>query len=57
MKKIIGFCNLHNSPQLGQLTASRPMASTSFLGRYAFIDFCLFNFSVIYFKLWFLCFI
>ncbi|MCF0117265.1 MAG: glucose-1-phosphate adenylyltransferase subunit GlgD [Bacilli bacterium] len=45
MKKIIGFCNLHNSPQLGQLTASRPMASTSFLGRYAFIDFCLSNFS------------
>ncbi len=45
MKRIIGFCNLHNSPQLGELTASRTLASTSFLGRYAFIDFVLSNFA------------
>lgn len=45
MRKVIGFCNLHHSPQLGELTSSRPLASTSFLGRYAFIDFVLSNFS------------
>lgn len=45
MKKIIGFLNLHNSPSLGELTSSRPLASTSFLGRYAFMDFVLSNFA------------
>ncbi len=45
MKRIIGFCNLHNSPSLGELTSSRPLASTSFLGRYAFVDFVLSNFA------------
>lgn len=45
MRRVIGFCNLHNSPNIGELTASRSLASTSFLGRYAFIDFTLSNFS------------
>ncbi len=45
MRRVIGFCNLHNSPSLGDLTSSRPLASTSFLGRYAFIDFVLSNFA------------
>lgn len=45
MNNIIGFLNLHHSPQLGGLTMNRPMASTTFLGRYAFMDFTLSNFS------------
>ncbi len=45
MYKVMGLCNLHHSPELGELTANRPLASTSFLGRYAFIDFTLSNFS------------
>lgn len=45
MRKVIGYVNLHNSPSLGELTSSRPLASTSFLGRYAFIDFVLSNFA------------
>ena len=45
MRKVIGFVNLHHSPSLGELTSSRPLASTSFLGRYAFIDFVLSNFA------------
>lgn len=46
MRKVIGFVNLHHSPSLGELTSSRPLASTSFLGRYAFIDFVLSNFAI-----------
>ena len=45
MKKIIGICDLHNDPQLGELTARRPLGSVSFLGRYGLIDFTLSNFS------------
>lgn len=45
MKRIMGLCNLHASATLNELTHSRPIASTSFLGRYAFIDFTLSNFS------------
>jgi len=45
MYKVMGLCNLHHSPELGELTANRPLASTSFLGRYALIDFTLSNFS------------
>ena len=45
MRRVIGFCNLHNSPSLGELTKNRTLASTSFLGRFAFIDFTLSNFS------------
>lgn len=45
MLKVMGLCNLHASKQLGPLTASRPLASTSFLGRYALMDFSLSNFA------------
>jgi len=41
----MGLCNLHSAVSLNELTHSRPIASTSFLGRYAFIDFTLSNFS------------
>jgi glucose-1-phosphate adenylyltransferase len=45
MMKVMGLCNLHTSKELGPLTASRPLASTSFLGRYALMDFALSNFA------------
>ena len=44
MKNVIGLLDCHHSPELGELTRSRPLASTSFLGRYAFCDFALSNF-------------
>lgn len=45
MRKVIGICNLHDGPHLGQLTANRPLGVVSFLGRYGLIDFTLSNFS------------
>ena len=42
--KVLGLLDLHNSPDLGPLTSSRVLASTSFLGRFAFMDFALSNF-------------
>lgn len=45
MKNVIGICNLHDDPNLGELTASRPCGAVSFLGRYGLIDFSLSNFS------------
>lgn len=45
MRNVIGICNLHDGPHLGKLTESRPLGVTSFLGRYALIDFTLSNFS------------
>lgn len=45
MTKVIGLLNLHNSPKLGPLNVTRSVSSTSFLGRYAFMDFPLSNFS------------
>jgi len=45
MAKIMGFCNLHGNKGLGPLTENRPLGSTSFLGRYALMDFTLSNFS------------
>lgn len=45
MKKVIGICDLHNEPNLGELTKSRSLGSVSFLGRYGMIDFTLSNFS------------
>lgn len=44
MNKVIGICNLHDDPHLGQLTAKRPCGAVSFLGRYGLIDFTLSNF-------------
>ncbi len=45
MKDVIALLDCHNSPELGELTSSRPLASTSFLGRYAFMDFAMSNFA------------
>ncbi len=45
MNKAIGILNLHDSNNLGLLNTTRSVASTSFLGRYAFMDFMLSNFS------------
>ena len=44
MNDVIGLLNCHDSPELGDLTSQRPLASTLFLGRYAFCDFTLSNF-------------
>ena len=45
MKHVVGIVNLHNTIDLGPLTKRRSIASTSFLSRYAFIDFQLSNFA------------
>lgn len=44
-KKILGFVNLYDSPSLGKLTQNRTLGSTSFLGRFALMDFALSNFT------------
>ncbi len=44
-KKVIGLLNLYSSPNLGPLTESRTLGSTSFLGRFAIMDFALSNFT------------
>ncbi len=45
MPRFLGLVNLHDSPQLRGITETRPLASASFLGRFAFVDFPLSNFS------------
>lgn len=45
MNKILGIINLYDSPSLGGLTKNRTLGSTSFLGRFAFMDFTLSNFT------------
>lgn len=45
MNNVIALIDLHNTTDLGLLTKNRPIASTTFLGRYAFIDFTLSNLS------------
>ena len=45
MAKVLGFCNLHDSPHLGKLTEKRPIGTVSFLSRYGLMDFTLSNFS------------
>lgn len=45
MKDVIGLLDTHNDPELGELTAHRPLASATFLGRYAFMDVVMSNFS------------
>lgn len=42
---VIGFVNLYDSPSLGELTKNRTLGSTSFLGRFALMDFALSNFT------------
>lgn len=44
-KRVLGILNLYDSPSLGELTKSRTLGSTSFLGRYAIMDFALSNFT------------
>ena len=43
--KILGILNLYDSPSLGGLTKNRTLGSTSFLGRFALMDFALSNFT------------
>ncbi len=45
MARILGICNVHDTPSLGDLTKNRSVASTAFLGRYTFVDFVLSNFA------------
>ena len=45
MKDVIGLINCFQDPDLGGLTSHRTLASTSFLGRYAFMDVAMSNFS------------
>ncbi len=45
MKRVIGICNLHDGPDLGQLTENRPLGAVTFLGRYGLMDFALSNMS------------
>lgn len=45
MSDPVGFLNLYDSPELGGLTATRTLASTSFLGRFAIMDFAMSNFT------------
>ncbi|MDO5330310.1 MAG: glucose-1-phosphate adenylyltransferase subunit GlgD [Bacillota bacterium] len=42
---VIGILDFHNAPSLGEVTDSRTVGSTSFLGRYAFMDFAMSNFT------------
>ncbi len=43
--KVLGICNLYSHADLGQLTQKRPVGSTSFLGRYAVMDFAMSSFT------------
>ena len=43
--KVLGILNLYDSPSLGGLTRNRTLGSTSFLGRFALMDFTLSNFT------------
>ena len=45
MNRVLGICNLHDTPSLGQLTKNRPLGSLTFLSRYGLMDFTLSNFS------------
>lgn len=42
--KVLGLVDCFNNPEFGKLTQHRTVSSTSFLGRYAFVDFPLSNF-------------
>lgn len=45
MDKILGIINLHNQTDFGNLTSKKNVETTSFLGRYYFIDFVLSRFT------------
>ncbi len=42
--KVLGLVDCFNNPGFGPLTQNRSLASTTFLGRYSFVDFPLSNF-------------
>ncbi len=44
-EKVVGILNMYGEPSLGPLTSSRTLGSTSFLGRFAVMDFALSNFT------------
>ena len=43
MNNVIGILNFHSSPEVSPITDSRPLGSTSLLGRYACCDIALSN--------------
>lgn len=45
MRNVVGICNFHDGPHLGELTANRPLGTVTLLGRYALMDVALSNFS------------
>lgn len=45
MDKILGVINLHTNSDFANLTSKKSIATTSFLGRYYFIDFVLSRFT------------
>jgi len=45
MDKILGIINLHSDSNFGNLTINKNIATTSFLGRYYFIDLALSHFT------------
>ena len=45
MDKILGIVNLHSDSNFGNLTSKKNIATTSFLGRYYFIDLVLSRFT------------
>ena len=45
MNNVLALIDLYDGGELGLLTNEKPLASTTFLGRYAFIDFVLSNLS------------
>ncbi len=45
MDKILGVVNLHSDSEFGNLTSKKNVATTSFLGRYYFLDFALSRFT------------
>lgn len=45
MDKILGIVNLHSNSEFGNVTNKKNVATTSFLGRYYFIDFVLSRFT------------
>ena len=45
MDKILGIINLHSDSNFGTLTKRKNISTTSFLGRYYFIDFILSHFT------------
>jgi glucose-1-phosphate adenylyltransferase len=46
MNDVLALIDLHENPKLGQLTATHELASTTLMGRYAFVDVALTNLSL-----------